>query len=133
MQTGTEATIVSNSSRRKITAVEISSRKSSRGVGDKLVMVTAYDATFAAILDQAGVDMLLVGDSLGMVIQGHDTTLPVTMDHMVYHCAAVSRGNNTAHVVGDLPFMSYQVSPQQAVESAGRLVQEGGAHSVKLE
>lgn len=101
--------------------------------GQKICMVTAYDATFARLLDQAGADVLLVGDSLGMVIQGHDSTLPVTMEHMVYHSAMVSRGAKRAHVVADLPFMSYQVSVQDAVRNAGRLVAEGGAGSVKLE
>jgi 3-methyl-2-oxobutanoate hydroxymethyltransferase len=101
--------------------------------GEKITMLTAYDATFAALFDHTGIDVLLVGDSLGMVIQGHPNTLPVKLEHMIYHTAAVSRVVKQAHVVGDLPFMSYQVSPEQAVESAGRLVQEGGAHAVKLE
>ncbi|MDC0709529.1 3-methyl-2-oxobutanoate hydroxymethyltransferase [Stigmatella sp. ncwal1] len=101
--------------------------------GQKICMVTAYDATFAHILDQAGADVLLVGDSLGMVFQGHDSTLPVTMDQMVYHCAAVSRGARRSHIVGDLPFMSYQTSVEAAVRNAGRLVAEGGVGSVKLE
>src|SRR6202007_2752382 len=96
-------------------------------------MVTAYDATFARILDEAGADVLLVGDSLGMVIQGHDTTLPVTMDQMVYHCSAVRRGTERAHLVGDLPFGSYQAGADDAVKNAIRLVAEGGAESVKLE
>ncbi len=101
--------------------------------GEKIVMLTAYDATFAALFDDAGVDVLLVGDSLGMVIQGHDTTLPVLLEHMIYHTAAVSRRARRAHVVSDMPFMSYQVSCEQAVAAAGRLVKEGGAHAVKLE
>jgi len=101
--------------------------------GRKIGMVTAYDATFARILDDAGVDVLLVGDSLGMVVQGHDSTLPVTMDQMVYHCRAVTRGARRAHVVGDLPFMSYQAGVEEAVRNAGRLVAEGGVGSVKLE
>ncbi len=101
--------------------------------GEKLVMVTAYDATFAALFDAAPVDMLLVGDSLGMVIQGHKNTLPVTLDHVIYHTQCVARGAKRAQIVGDMPFMSYQVSPEQALVSAGRLVQEGGAHAVKLE
>src|SRR6218665_201383 len=101
--------------------------------GQKICMVTAYDATFARILDEAGADMLLVGDSLGMVIQGHDSTLPVTMDQMVYHTAMVARGTKRALVVADLPFMSYQVSTQEAVRNAGRLVAEGNAGAVKLE
>lgn len=117
-------------SKSPLTVVDVQARKAQ---GQRLVMVTAYDATFASILDAAGADMLLVGDSLGMVIQGQKNTLPVTLDHMVYHTAAVSRGAKRAHVVGDLPFMSYQVSPEQALTSAGRLVQEGGAHAVKLE
>lgn len=99
----------------------------------KITMLTCYDHAMARILDAAGVDLLLVGDSLGMVVQGHTTTLPVKLEHMVYHTAAVARGVSRAHVVGDLPFMSYQISPAQALESAGRLMQDGGAHSVKLE
>jgi 3-methyl-2-oxobutanoate hydroxymethyltransferase len=113
-----------------LTSVDLSSRKSS---GDKIVMVTAYDATFASILDGAGADILLVGDSLGMVIQGHANTLPVTLEHMIYHTSAVARAARRAQVVADMPFMSYQISAEQAVTSAGRLVQEGGAHAVKLE
>ncbi|MCC7537434.1 MAG: 3-methyl-2-oxobutanoate hydroxymethyltransferase [Deltaproteobacteria bacterium] len=100
---------------------------------DKIVMVTAYDATFARMLEEGGADVLLVGDSVGMVVQGHDTTLPVTLDEMIYHCRAVCRGARIAHIVGDMPFMSYQTSPQLAIESAGRLVKEGGVGSVKLE
>jgi 3-methyl-2-oxobutanoate hydroxymethyltransferase len=113
--------------------VTIHTLKRFKQSGQKICMVTAYDATFARILDDAGADVLLVGDSLGMVIQGHDSTLPVTMDQMVYHCAAVTRGARRAHVVGDLPFMSYQVSVEAAVRNAGRLVSEGGVGSVKLE
>ena len=101
--------------------------------GDKVTMLTCYDATFARLLDESGVDILLVGDSLGMVIQGHATTLPVTLDEMVYHTRAVARGTRRAHVVGDLPFMSYQASEDDAVRAAGRLVKEGGAEAVKLE
>ena len=96
-------------------------------------MVTAYDATFAQMFDEAGADMLLVGDSLGMVIQGLDTTLPVTVDEVIYHCRAVSRGSRTAHIVGDMPFMSFQGDPQKALHNAGRFLKEGAAHSVKLE
>lgn len=101
--------------------------------GQKIGMLTAYDATFASMFDQAGVDVLLVGDSLGMVIQGEKSTLPVTMDHMTYHCRIVSRAVSRAHVVGDMPFMSYQAGADEAVRNAGRLVAEGGAESVKLE
>ncbi len=96
-------------------------------------MVTAYDFTMARLLDQGGVDILLVGDSLGMVVQGCDTTIPVTLDEICYHTRAVARGAEFAHVVGDMPFMSFQISPTQALESAGKLVKEGMAHSVKLE
>jgi 3-methyl-2-oxobutanoate hydroxymethyltransferase len=113
--------------------VTIHTLKRFKQAGQKICMVTAYDATFARILDEAGADVLLVGDSLGMVVQGHDSTLPVTMEQMIYHSAAVRRGARRAHVVGDLPFMSYQVSPQEAVRNAGRLVAEGGVGSVKLE
>jgi len=96
-------------------------------------MVTAYDYTMARLVDRAGVDMVLVGDSLGMVVQGHADTLPVTLDQMVYHVRCVSRGLERAHLVADMPFMSYQISPEQALQSAGRFMQEGRAHSVKLE
>ncbi len=96
-------------------------------------MITAYDATFARILDEAGADILLVGDSLGMVIQGNDDTLSVTVDDIVYHCRAVARGASRAHIVGDMPFLSYRVTPEDALRNAGRLLSEGRAHSVKLE
>ena len=99
----------------------------------KIAMVTAYDYTTARIVDTAGVDMVLVGDSLGMVFQGLPDTLGVTLDDMVYHGRCVGRALRTAHLTIDMPFMSYQVSPQQALESAGRLVKEGLAQSVKLE
>jgi 3-methyl-2-oxobutanoate hydroxymethyltransferase len=101
--------------------------------GQRLTMLTAYDYTMARLLDAAGVDSLLVGDSLGMVVQGQPDALAVTLDEMVYHTRLVARGIRRALLVSDLPFMSYQVSPQQALESAGRLVKEGGAHAVKLE
>ena len=113
--------------------VTIHTLKKLKTAGQKICMVTAYDATFARILDQAGADVLLVGDSLGMVVQGNDSTLPVTMDQMVYHSKAVTRGAQRAHVVGDLPFMSYQATWEEAVRNAGRLVSEGGVGSVKLE
>ncbi len=101
--------------------------------GERITMLTCYDATFARILDAAGADVLLVGDSLGMVIQGHETTLPVTVDEMIYHCKAVVRGTKRAQVVGDLPFMSYQTTDDDGVRNAGRLLQEGGVQAVKLE
>jgi len=101
--------------------------------GQRITMLTAYDATFARLFDTAGIDAILVGDSLGMVVQGHDSTLPVTVDEVVYHCRAVKRAVKRAHVVGDMPFMSYQASVDDAVRNAGRLVAEGGAEAVKLE
>lgn len=113
--------------------VTIRTLQKQKAAGQKICMVTAYDATFARIFDDAGADVLLVGDSLGMVVQGNDSTLPVTMDQMVYHCRAVTRGAKRCHVVGDLPFMSYQTSVEEAVRNAGRLVAEGGVGSVKLE
>jgi 3-methyl-2-oxobutanoate hydroxymethyltransferase len=104
-----------------------------KAAGEKVTMLTCYDATFARLLDDAGVDMLLVGDSLGMVVQGHSTTLPVTLDEMIYHTRAVARGARRAQIVGDMPFMSYQASLDDAVRAAGRMVKEGGAEAVKLE
>jgi 3-methyl-2-oxobutanoate hydroxymethyltransferase len=99
----------------------------------KIAMLTAYDFAFARILDAAGIHVLLVGDSLGNVVQGNDTTLPVTLDEMVYHSRLVSRAARRSLVVGDMPFGSYQTSPAQAIDSAVRLVKEGGVHAVKLE
>ena len=101
--------------------------------GEKIVMLTAYDFPFARIFDRAGIDVLLVGDSLGCVVQGHDTTLPVTLDEAIYHCRMVARAARRALVVGDMPFGSYQTSEAQAVDTAVRFVKEGGAHAVKLE
>ena len=101
--------------------------------GRRFAMLTAYDFLSARILDEAGIPVLLVGDSLGMVMLGHPTTLPVTMDDMLVHAKAVSRGARQALLVGDMPFMSYQVSTEEAVRNAGRFIQEGGMHAVKLE
>jgi 3-methyl-2-oxobutanoate hydroxymethyltransferase len=114
---------------KKVTAPDVRARKG----GPALAMVTAYDFTMARLLDEAGVDLLLVGDSLGMVVQGLANTLPVTLDEIAYHSRAVARAAARAHVVADMPFMSYQVSSTQAVESAGRLVKNGAVESVKLE
>jgi 3-methyl-2-oxobutanoate hydroxymethyltransferase len=100
--------------------------------GEKIACLTVYDASFAAVLDAAGVDVALAGDSLGMVIQGHDTTVPVTMDHMVYHSAAAARGLHRPFLITDLPFMSYP-SRDLALSNAVRLMQQGGARMVKLE
>ncbi len=103
-----------------------------RAASEKIACITAYDASFAALVDAAGADVVLVGDSLGMVIQGFHTTVPVTMDQMVYHCAAVSRGLQHAFLMADLPFASY-TSRDQALTNSVRLMQEGGARMVKLE
>lgn len=99
----------------------------------KVTMLTAYDYGTAAIVDEAGIDIILVGDSLGMVVLGYDSTLPVTMEDMIHHTKAVCRGAKRAMVLGDMPFMSYQASVDEAVRNAGRFLQEAGAHGVKLE
>jgi len=115
---------------RKMTVPEVRSMKER---GEKIVCLTAYDYCFARILDQSGVDLLLVGDSLGSVVQGHDSTLPVTVDDIIYHTRAVIRGRKRALVVSDMPFMTFQLGVDEAKRNAGRLIQEGGAESVKLE
>ena len=107
--------------------------KESKKNGEKLTMLTAYDYTTAKLLDESGVDSILVGDSLGMVVLGYDDTLSVTMEDMIHHSAAVARGAKNALVITDMPFMSYQTSVYDAVVNAGRLVKEGGAQAVKLE
>lgn len=112
--------------------ITLTQLKALQVAGEKIACLTCYDASFAALLDDAGVDLVLVGDSLGMVIQGHGTTIPVTMDQMVYHARNVARGLHRAMLMVDLPFMSY-ASPAQALENAARLMQEGGAQMVKLE
>ncbi len=124
---GTDAT--GRPTQKKVTAPAIRARKGR----SRLTMVTAYDYTMARLLDDGGVDILLVGDSLGMVVQGRETTIPVTLDEVCYHTRAVARGARWAHVVGDMPFMSFQVSAVQALENAGKLLKEGMAESVKLE
>ncbi len=101
--------------------------------GRKITMLTAYDYPFAQIVDEAGIDAILVGDSLGMVVQGLENTLPVTMDEMIYHTKIVSRAVKNAMVIGDMPFMSYQASVQEAVRNAGRFLKEAGASAVKME
>ena len=106
---------------------------SAKGREKKLTVLTAYDFVFAQIFDQAGVDAILVGDSLGMVVQGKSTTMPVTLDQMIYHSEIVTRAVSKALVIVDMPFMTYQVSPQQAVENAGRILKETGAGAVKIE
>jgi 3-methyl-2-oxobutanoate hydroxymethyltransferase len=120
--------------RKRVTIHELRRMKEA---GDRIAVVTAYDATAARLVDAAGAEVILVGDSLGMVVQGHESTLPVTLEQMVYHTAAVRRGlsrsSGRAHLVADMPFGSYQTSTDDAVRSAVRLVAEGGAESVKLE
>jgi 3-methyl-2-oxobutanoate hydroxymethyltransferase len=120
--------------KKRLTILDL--RKMKEG-GEKIAAVTAYDATAARLVDAAGADVILVGDSLGMVVQGHESTLPVTLEQMIYHSTIVrrglARGGGRAHLVGDLPFGSYQASADEAVRSAMRLVAEGGVEAVKLE
>jgi 3-methyl-2-oxobutanoate hydroxymethyltransferase len=116
--------------RKKVTLAELQAKKEA---GEKITMMTAYDYPGAQLVDQAGIDTVLVGDSLGMVVLGYDSTVPVTMDEMIHHCKAVRRGTEGAFLIGDMPFMSYHVSVEQAVENAGRFVKEAGCDAVKLE
>ncbi len=116
--------------RKKVTVRTVRAKKRR---GEPITMLTAYDYPSAVAVDRAGVDVILVGDSLGMVVLGYDTTLPVTMDDMIHHCKAVARGAHYPLLVGDMPFMSYQVSVEEAVRNAGRFLQEGGMDAVKLE
>lgn len=113
--------------------VTVPSLRARKGVGPKIAMVTAYDATLGRLLDEGGADILLVGDSLGMVVQGHANTLSVSVEEICYHGRAVARAARRAHVVGDMPFMSFQVSPEKALEAAGKLMKEGSVEAVKLE
>jgi 3-methyl-2-oxobutanoate hydroxymethyltransferase len=106
---------------------------SAKAQGRRLTLLTAYDYTMARLLDAAGVDGILVGDSLGMVVQGQETALGVTLEQMIYHTKLVARGITRSLLITDMPFMSFQVSPQQAVENAGRVIKEGGAHAIKVE
>lgn len=114
----------------KVTPDWVRSRK---GQKPPLTLLPAYDATFARFLDRAGIELILVGDTLGQMVQGHDTTLPVTVDDVIYHLKAVNRSVVRGLVVGDMPFLSFQVCKEDAIRNAGRLVKEGGAHAVKLE
>ena len=114
----------------RVTVNDIAEMKVRR---EKIPMVTAYDYTTARSVDEAGIPLVLVGDSLGMVVLGYDSTVPVTMDDMLHHCKAVARGAKRPHIVCDMPFMTYQVEASQALSNAGRLIQDGGAQSVKLE
>lgn len=115
--------------RTKLTVPEVQRRKD----GPRLVMVTAVDYFFARFAEQAGIDLLLVGDSLGMTFQGQSSTVPVRLEHIIYHCQAVVRGAPNTHIVADMPFLTYQADNTEALRNAGRLVQEGGADAVKLE
>jgi 3-methyl-2-oxobutanoate hydroxymethyltransferase len=112
--------------------VTVSTLRTMKAEGEPIACLTAYDASFALLVDQAGTDLVLVGDSLGMVIQGHDTTVPVTVADIIYHARGVARGLRRAFLVADMPFMSY-TTPVQALDNAVRLMQEGGAMMVKLE
>jgi len=114
----------------KVTALALAGRK---GTDQRTAVVTAYDFAFARLADEAGIDAVLVGDSLGMVVQGLSSTLPVTLDEVVYHTRLVARGVRRAHLIADMPFMSYQASVEDGVRAAGRLVKEGGAEAVKVE
>jgi len=115
---------------KKLTIQDIIMMKQS---GEKISMLTAYDVSFAGLLDSSGIDVILVGDSLGMVLLGYESTIPVTMEEMLHHCRAVKKGVNRAILVGDMPFMSYQVSVSEAISNAGRFLKEAGCDAVKLE
>jgi 3-methyl-2-oxobutanoate hydroxymethyltransferase len=112
--------------------VNVSTLRRMKTEGEKIASITCYDASFAALVDEADADVVLVGDSLGMVIQGHDTTVPVTLDNIIYHCRAVAMGLSRPFLMADMPFMTY-TSPEKALNNAMRLMQEGGAKMVKLE
>ena len=113
--------------------VTINDVREMKARGEKIPMMTAYDYTSARIVDDAGIPIILVGDTLGQVVLGYDSTLPVTMDEMIHHTRAVARGAGRALIVGDMPFMSYQTGPTDALRNAGRFLQQGGAQTVKLE
>lgn len=112
---------------------DINQLKTMKSQGEKVVMLTAYDYTTAKIVDQCGIPLILVGDSLGMVVLGYETTIPVTMEDVLHHTRAVVRGSKNAFVIGDMPFMTYHLSTEQALSNAARFIQEGGAQGVKLE
>ncbi|MEJ2059049.1 MAG: 3-methyl-2-oxobutanoate hydroxymethyltransferase [Gammaproteobacteria bacterium] len=116
----------------KTKRITLTTLRRMKSEGEKIAVLTAYDAPMARVAEAAGVEVVLVGDTLGMVIQGHDTTLPVTVDHVVYHTQAVMRGSQRALVIADMPFMSYAHTPQ-ALDNAARLMREGGAQMIKLE
>lgn len=122
---------MSSIKKRKKTTVQTIINKKSKG--EKVSVLTAYDYFIAEILDNAGIDIILVGDSCGNVIHGHSNTIPVTMDTMITHCSAVARGSSNALIVGDMPFLSYQPSEEEAIKNGGRFLKEGSAEAVKLE
>jgi 3-methyl-2-oxobutanoate hydroxymethyltransferase len=116
--------------RRKVTLAELQQKKDR---GEKITMMTAYDYPSAGLVDEAGIDTILVGDSLGMVVLGYDSTVPVTMDEMIHHCKAVRRAVRSGFIIGDMPFLSYQAGLDRAIENAGRFIKEAGSDAVKLE
>ena len=111
--------------------VRVPDLKEAKRRGEKIAVLTAYDATMTRLLDRAGVDLLLIGDTVGVVVLGYENTLPVTLDEMLHHTRAVARGTRRALVVADMPFLTYQISPAEAVRNAGRLLKDGGAGVVK--
>jgi len=121
------------SKQEKINKITTSAVLKMKTDGEKISMLTAYDYSTAAVMDEAGIDIILIGDSLGMAILGYDSTLPVTMEDMLHHTKPVSRAAKRAMVIGDMPFMSYQISVEEALRNAGRFMKEAGAHGVKLE
>jgi len=130
MSTPAPVSISASATRKKVTTLTYRQKKER---GEIITMLTAYDYPTALAMDKAGVDSILVGDSLAMVVLGYENTLPVTMEEMLHHCRAVARGSKTALLVGDMPFMSYQVSVEEATRNAGRFLQQGGMDAVKLE
>lgn len=122
--------LIAQTARKKITTLAFHQKKKR---GEPIAVLTGYDYPTALALDLAGIDAILVGDSLGMVVLGYENTLPVTMDEMLHHCRAVARGSRAALLIGDMPFMSYQVSTEEAIRNAGRFLQQGGMEAVKLE
>src|SRR5712691_2192479 len=127
---GCELSGISNAERKKLTVADFSKMKAQR---QRIVMVTSYDYPTSLIADDVGVDSILVGDSYGMVVLGYDTTIPVTVDELLPVCSAVHRGSAHALLIGDMPFMSFQVSVEEAVRNAGRFIKEGGMEAVKVE
>jgi len=122
--------LIAQTARKKITTLAFLQKKKR---GEPIAVLTGYDYPTALALDLSGIDAILVGDSLGMVVLGYENTLPVTMDEMLHHCRAVARGSRAALLIGDMPFMSYQVSTEEAIRNAGRFLQQGGMEAVKLE